>query len=127
MSQRRRHRGQDNHSPSCIQLEIQQRGLLHYGGVFSTNQPSEQGRSNGAHKHKIARAHAREQPAMQGGELMKRERMTWRILSWISPLYDMQSFIVWNMAGMAHGELAVKEMRRWREPRAIVEDLAFFS
>ena len=56
---------------------------------------------------------------------MKRERRTWRILSYTSPPYDMQSFIVWTMAGMAQGETAGREMRRWSEPRVIVVDLVF--
>ena len=39
---------------------------------------------------------------------------------------DMQSLIVWLMAGIAERETAHKAMRRWREPRAIATTLAFF-
>ena len=39
---------------------------------------------------------------------------------------DMQSLIVWLMAGIAERETARKTMRRWREPRAIATTLAFF-
>jgi hypothetical protein len=33
---------------------------------------------------------------------------------------DMQSFIVWMMAGIAERETGRKAMRRWREPREMV-------
>ena len=47
-------------------------------------------------------------------------------LSCMSTPCDMQSFIVWMMAGIAERETARKAMRRWREPRAIATTLAFF-
>jgi hypothetical protein len=40
---------------------------------------------------------------------VKLVRETWRILSWISTHYDMQSLIVWMMAGMAQREKAGRE------------------
>jgi hypothetical protein len=54
-----------------------------------------------------------------------RERRVWRILSWMSTPWDMQSFIVWMMDGTAERETARREMRRWSEPRAIVITLTF--
>jgi len=57
---------------------------------------------------------------------VERERRAWRVLGWISAPYDMRSFIVWTMAGMAQGKKVGREMRRWSEPGVIVIDLAFF-
>jgi hypothetical protein len=42
------------------------------------------------------------------GKLVMRERRVWRILSCTSTPYDMQSFIVWMMAGIAERETASK-------------------
>jgi hypothetical protein len=39
---------------------------------------------------------------------------------------NVQSFIVWMMAGIAERETARKVMRRWREPREMVMTFAFF-
>jgi len=60
------------------------------------------------------------------GKLVIRERRVWRILSCMSTPCDMQSFIVWMMAGIVERETARKAMSRWREPRAIVITLTFF-
>ena len=52
---------------------------------------------------------------------MKDSRV-WRILSWMSTRCDMQSLIVWMIAGTATAEreTARREMRRWSELSAIV-------
>ena len=57
-----------------------------------------------------------------------RERRVWMILSCMSAPCDcdMQSFIVWMMAGIAERETARKVKRRWRELRATVINVAFF-
>jgi hypothetical protein len=59
------------------------------------------------------------------GKLVMRERRVLRILSCVSTPCDMQSFIVWMIAGIAERETARKAMRRWREPMEMVITLAF--
>jgi hypothetical protein len=62
------------------------------------------------------------------GKSAMRERRVWMIWSCMSAPcdWDMQSFIVWLMAGIAERETARKAMRRWRELRAMVINVAFF-
>jgi hypothetical protein len=60
------------------------------------------------------------------GDVGMRERSVWRTLSCMSTPWDMQSFIVWMLEGTAERETARREMRRWREPRAMVITSAFF-
>ena len=60
-----------------------------------------------------------------GDEASMRERRVWRILNYLSTACEMQSLIVWMVAGMSERETARKAMSRWRELRAMIT-LAFF-
>jgi len=61
------------------------------------------------------------------GKLVTRDRRVWRILSSTSTPCDMQSFIVWMIAGTVERETARKEMSGWSELRAIVITLSVFA
>jgi hypothetical protein len=44
------------------------------------------------------------------GKLVMRERRIWRILSYMSMPWNMQSFIIWIMEGMVERETVRREM-----------------
>jgi hypothetical protein len=57
-----------------------------------------------------ARTFASSLPCTAGKSVM-RERGVWRILSLISTLWEMESFIVWMIAGIAEREMACRVIR----------------
>ena len=54
------------------------------------------------------------------------DRSVWRILSWMSTPWCMQSPMVLTITGTADCGTALRDMRRWREPREIATTFAFF-
>lgn len=54
------------------------------------------------------------------------ERSVWRMRSWISTPWFMQSFMVLIITGTADCGTALRAIRRWSEPRDMATTFAFF-